>query len=139
VNKPHRWNISFIRNFMLTFGLVSSLFDYLTFGTLLVILHATETQFQTGWYLESTLTELLILLVIRTQRPFWRSKPAGILMIAVLAVAVVTFVLPFSPLNKALGMAPLPLSIIAILSAITVLYVGASELAKRYFYRHVHW
>ena len=139
VKKPHRWNITFIRNFMLTFGLVSSIFDYLTFGTLLFILHAQETQFQTGWYLESTITELLILLVIRTQRPFWRSKPARILMIAVLAVAVVTFVLPFSPLNVALGMAPLPLPILAILGGIAVAYVGASELAKRYFFRHAHW
>jgi Mg2+-importing ATPase len=124
---------------MLTFGLVSSVFDYLTFGVLLWVLHANESQFQTGWYLASTITELLILLVIRTQRPFYRSRPARVLWMAVLAVAVITLLLPYTPLNRVLGMVPLPAPIILLLGIITVLYIAASEVAKRIFYRHAHW
>ncbi|MCE5259700.1 MAG: magnesium-translocating P-type ATPase, partial [Chloroflexi bacterium] len=90
VQTPQRWNIRFIRRFMVTFGLVSSVFDYLTFGALLLMLHAAEAEFQTGWFVESTLTELLILLVIRTRRPFWKSKPARVVLVAVVAVALVT-------------------------------------------------
>ncbi|MHB9031949.1 MAG: magnesium-translocating P-type ATPase [Anaerolineae bacterium] len=136
VEKPRRWNIRFIRNFMLTFGLISSVFDYLTFGALLYILKASETQFQTGWFIESTITELLILLVIRTRRPFFRSKPAAVVAWAVLAVAVVTLALPYSPLNHILGMTPLPLGFVGLLLGITLAYVAASEVAKYIFYKH---
>ncbi len=139
IDQPHRWNIRFIRSFMLVFGLVSSVFDYLTFGVLLWILHAQESQFQTGWYLTSTITELLILLIIRTRRPFYRSKPARILLIAVGVVAVVTVGLPFSPLRHVLGMTPLPLPILLLLALITLLYVVTSEVAKHIFYRHAHF
>ncbi|MCE5257437.1 MAG: cation transporting ATPase C-terminal domain-containing protein, partial [Chloroflexi bacterium] len=93
-------------------------------------------EFQTGWFVESTLTELLILLVIRTRRPFWKSKPARVVLVAVVAVALVTVLLPFSPLNHILGMTPLPLPFIGLLGAITVAYVAVSEAAKHIFYRH---
>lgn len=76
IKQPRRWDIKFIRNFMVIFGLVSSAFDYLAFGTLLLVVRATTDQFRTGWFLESVLTELLIVLVVRTQRPFFRSNPS---------------------------------------------------------------
>jgi len=74
VEKPRRWNIQFIRNFMMTFGTLSSVFDYLTFGMLLLILHATTDQFRTGWFLEAVISNSVTVLVIRTRRTFFRSK-----------------------------------------------------------------
>ncbi len=135
IERPRRWNIRFIRNFMVTFGTVSSVFDYLTFGTLLFVLHATVDQFRTGWFLESVMTELLIMLVIRTQMPFFKSRPGKYLLIGTLIVASVTLALPYSPLNGILNLAPLPLPILLVLMGIAVLYVVASELAKRFFYK----
>ena len=70
VDKPRRWNVRFIRNFMITFGLVSSVFDFLTFGVLLLVLGASVGAFRTGWFVESVVTELLTLLIVRTRRPF---------------------------------------------------------------------
>jgi Mg2+-importing ATPase len=137
VERPRRWDIRFIRSFMVTFGLVSSVFDYLTFGVLMLVLHAQESTFQTGWFLESVLTELLILLVIRTQRPFFKSMPGRALLLAVLAVAAVTVLLPYSPLSQVLGFVRLPLVLVLVLLGITVLYVLGSELAKRFFYARV--
>ncbi len=139
VEKPRRWNIRFIRDFMVTFGAVSSVFDYLTFGTLLLILHATTGQFRTGWFLESVLTELLILLVIRTRRPFFKSRPSRYLLVATLVVAGVTVILPYSPLNGLLGFTPLPPAILLILGGITVLYIATSELAKKVFYQRLQF
>ncbi len=75
VERPHRWNIRFIRDFMIIFGLVSSVFDYLTFGMLLFVVRASPEQFRTGWFIESLLTELVIALVVRTRGPFFRSRP----------------------------------------------------------------
>jgi Mg2+-importing ATPase len=137
VQKPQRWNVRFIRNFMFTFGAVSSVFDYLTFGALLLILNATQDQFRTGWFLESAMTELLIMLVIRTQKPFFRSRPGKYLLIGTLIVAAVTLVLPYSPLSGVLGFTPLSLSPLLVLGVITLLYVLASETAKRVFYTRV--
>jgi Mg2+-importing ATPase len=137
VERPRRWDVRFIRDFMVTFGLVSSMFDYLTFGTLLLVVHATQDQFRTGWFLESVLTELLILLVIRTQRPFFRSRPGRYLVVSALVVAGVTLALPFSPLKGLLGFTPLPLSLLLLLLGITVPYVITSEVAKRFFYKRV--
>ncbi len=137
VERPRRWNIQFIRDFMVTFGTVSSVFDYLTFGMLLFIFHATTDQFRTGWFLVSVLTELLILLVIRTQRPFFKSKPGGYLLISALIVGGVTLVLPYVPLSELLGFTPLPTSLLLVLGGIAVLYVVSSELAKKAFYRKV--
>jgi Mg2+-importing ATPase len=137
IERPRRWNIHFIRDFMVTFGAVSSVFDYLTFGLLLLIVRATETPFQTAWFLESVLTELLILLVIRTRRPFFRSRPGRYLTISALVVAAITAILPYSPLQGLLGFTPLPLPLLLALLGITVLYIATSEVAKRLFYKRV--
>ena len=103
----------------------------------MIVFRATESTFQTAWFLESVLTELLILLVIRTQRPFYRSRPGRGLLIAVLIVAVATIGLPYSPLGRVLGFVRLlPLTIL-LLGGITVLYVLGSELAKKLFYARV--
>jgi Mg2+-importing ATPase len=135
VDEPRRWDIHLIRRFMLTFGLVSSVFDYLTFGVLLLFLHATPNEFRTGWFLESVISASLIVLVIRTRRPFFQSKPGRLLLMATLAVVTATFLLPYSPLSGILGLAPMPGSFLSALGVILVLYIVAAELAKRIFYR----
>jgi Mg2+-importing ATPase len=139
IERPRRWDVRFIRDFMVTFGLVSSAFDYLTFGTLLLLFHATTDQFRTGWFLQSVLTELLILLVIRTRRPFFKSRPGRYLLIAALIVVAVTLLLPYSPLSGLLGFTPLPLPVLLVLGGIAVLYIASSEVAKRFFYQRVQF
>nr|MBN1228156.1 magnesium-translocating P-type ATPase [Anaerolineae bacterium] len=135
VTCPRRWDIRFIRDFMVTFGLISSLFDYLTFGLLLLVLHAGQDEFRSGWFVLSIITELLILLVMRTQKPFFRSKPSRALLAAALAVSVVTLLIPYTPLNTSLGLAPIPPTTLLALLGIAALYITASELAKYWFYR----
>ena len=131
VSLPRRLDHHFIRRFMIAFGLVSSVFDYLTFGALLIVFRATEAQFQTGWFIESLMTELFIVMVIRTHRPFFRSKPGRILAIATLLVAATTITLPYTALGKIFGLVPLPWHIMLTLIGITTLYLLASELVKR--------
>ena len=120
---------------MVTFGLVSSVFDYLTFGTLLLVLRATTAQFRTGWFLESVVTELLIMMVIRTRQLFWRSRPAKYLLMGTVAVGITTLVLPYTPVGAPLGLVPIPLPVVFVLGGIAVGYAVSSEVAKHLFYR----
>jgi Mg2+-importing ATPase len=137
VARPHRWNIRFIRDFMIIFGLVSSVFDYSTFALLLLVLRATESQFQTGWFIESLLTELVIALVVRTRRPFYRSQPGTLLWVSTLVVSLITLALPYLPFGEFLGFTPLPVWVMLMLATLTGLYVVAAEIAKKYFYARV--
>jgi Mg2+-importing ATPase len=137
VARPRRWDIRFIRAFMILFGLVSSVFDYTTFGLLLLVVGATERQFQTGWFIESLLTELVIALVVRTRRPFFRSRPGRLLWVSTLIVSLITLAMPYLPMGAFLGFTPLPAWLMAALVLNTGLYVVAAEVAKRYFYARV--
>ncbi len=139
VEKPRRWNIQFIRNFMLTFGILSSVFDYLTFGVLLLILHANTYQFRTGWFIESVISASVTVLVIRTRKPFFRSKPGKYLLIATLLIVVVTILFPFTPLAGLLGFQQLPMTILLVIGMIVVVYMIAAEIAKRFFYKRVNF
>jgi Mg2+-importing ATPase len=134
VQRPRRWDIRFIRNFMVLFGLVSSVFDYLTFGLLLLLVRATPAVFRTAWFIESLLTELVIALVVRTRRPFFRSRPGRWLLISTGLVTAVTLAIPYLPFSSYLGFVPLPAWLMLVLVAITGLYVLAAEAAKKYFY-----
>jgi Mg2+-importing ATPase len=134
IDQPRRWDIAFIRKFMLTFGLVSSVFDYLTFGALLWILNASPEQFRTGWFVESVISASAIVLVIRTRRTCFTSRPGLHLALATLAVAIVTLLLPVLPIASPLGLTPMPLSFLFLLAAILVGYVLTAELVKRQFY-----
>ena len=131
VDRPRRWDIRFIGRFMIVFGLVSAVFDFLTFGVLQIVFRATPELFRTGWFVESLLTELVIALVVRTRRPFFRSRPGKVLLIATIGLVVVTFAIPYLPFASALGFVPLPGTLVAAISGITVLYVVATELTKR--------
>jgi Mg2+-importing ATPase len=108
----------------------------LTFGVLLLVLKAGEDQFRTGWFIESLFTELFILLVVRTRRPFFKSKPGFWLWVSTLLVGVATLILPYLPgIQPIFGFVPLPPLMMALLMLITVLYIAANEVAKRIFFR----
>lgn len=131
---PRRWEIGFVRRFMVTFGLISSLFDFLTFGFLIVVAGAGEARFQTAWFIESLLTELLIVFIIRTRKNFWQSRPARLLAGLTAVVVAVAFALPFLPMAEWFGFVPLPASILAGLIVISLLYLFVSEVAKHWFF-----
>jgi len=137
VDHPRRWDIKAIRKFMITFGLVSSIFDYLTFGLFLIILHANESQFRTGWFMESVVSASMIVLVIRSRKPFFKSKPGKYLLMTTLLIAVVTIFLPFTPLGTILGFTPLSFTTYLLLALIVILYIFAAEITKTIFYKVV--
>ena len=126
-----------IRNFMLVFGTLSSVFDYLTFGALLLVLRADEAAFRTGWFLESVISASLIELVVRSRRPFWRSRPSVYLLWTTMAVVVGSFALPYTPAAQPLGFGPVPPAFLLMLAAIVVSYIAVAEFAKRLFYHRM--
>jgi len=137
LDRPRRWNIDFIRKFMITFGLVSSIFDYMTFGVLLFLLHANERQFQTGWFMESVVSAAMIVLVIRTRKPFFKSKPGILLLIATLLIVGVVILIPYTPIAPLFRFEPLPPVFILTLAVIVGLYVIMAEMIKKLFYKIV--
>ncbi|WP_156738263.1 HAD-IC family P-type ATPase, partial [Mycobacterium sp. E2699] len=132
---PAHWNVAFIRRFMLTFGPINSLFDFLTFGFMLGILHAGEVAFHTGWFLENLLTQTFIVFAIRTRRvPFLRSRPGTLLTVTLMSVDVVGFALTVTPLGRKLGFTPLPWQFYAALAVFIVAYLVLVEVTKKLFY-----
>jgi Mg2+-importing ATPase len=133
--QPRHWDIKFIRNFMLVLGSVSSIFDFLTFGLLLWVFNATETLFQTGWFMESLATQVLVIFVIRTRGSPLRSRPNPLLAGTSLIVAAVGVLLPYTAIGRWFGFVPLPLTFLAALGAMVVCYLVLAEGVKRWFYR----
>jgi Mg2+-importing ATPase len=131
---PRHWDIGYVRRFMVAFGLVSSVFDFVTFGFLILVAGATVQIFQTGWFVESLITELGIVMIVRTRKPFWKSRPSGLLSWLTLAVGGVAIAIPFLPGAGWFGFVPLPVPIMAGLIAITLAYLAASEATKRWFF-----
>lgn len=134
VLKPLRWDIHYVRRFMLTFGLVSSVFDFLTFGFLLFIIGATAQIFQTGWFVESLITQLTIILVVRTREAAWKSYPNRLLLWLTLAICILTVTIPYSPGASTFGFVPLSFTIMGGLAVISVTYLIVSELVKYRFF-----
>ena len=131
---PQRWNLKQLKNFMIVFGLHSSVFDYLTFFVLYK-LFKSEQVFHTGWFIESICTELLILFVVRTHRSLLKSKP-GKLLIALSALGLfITIALPFTPFAAQLGFVVPPLQLLGIISGILVLYVVTADILKLIFFK----
>ncbi len=137
IDRPRRWNIRFIRTFMLVFGMLSSVFDYLTFGALLFILHADVHQFRAGWFMESVISASLIVLVVRTRMPFIKSRPGKYLLVATLSIVAAALIIPFTPLGGVFGFSKLPVSFILLMGWIVALYIAMAEVLKRIFYRYV--
>jgi len=129
------WDVHDLRRYMLVFGLTSSLFDLLTFWLLLKVFHASEPLFQTSWFVVSLLTELAVLLVLRTHRPAWKSRPGTVLWTTTLLVAAVALALPFiHPVASLFGLVPLPPGLLGAMLIVVLAYVAATEFAKRRFY-----
>ncbi|HJW17425.1 MAG TPA: magnesium-translocating P-type ATPase [Flavisolibacter sp.] len=136
VNAPKKWNISNIRRFMIVFGLQSSVFDFTTFGLLYYYFHATVKEFRTAWFIESLLTEILILLVIRTRRPFFKSRPSSYLLWASLFTFIVAVILPYLPFAQLFELAPLPLTVMVAIILVVFLYILVAEVSKKYLIRN---
>jgi Mg2+-importing ATPase len=134
---PQRWDLGFVKRFMLIFGLLSSVFDYLTFGLLILVLHANEKVFQTGWLIESVTSATLIVLVVRTRMPFFKSLPGRFLSVATILVLLLVLFIPISPLAAWFGFTPLPLTYYAWLFLILASYMTTAELVKHWFYRQL--
>lgn len=138
IDQPRRWDVGFIRRFMMSFGFASSIFDFMTFGAILYFFGGeNQDLFRTGWFIESTLTGLMILLVVRTQRPFFLSRPGTLFLIAEAVIAAIVLWLPFSPLGPTLGFVVPPAGLLAIVLVITLLYGIGMEVVKRLFYRYL--
>jgi len=131
LQKPQRWDLSLIRNFMLFIGPISSIFDFLTFYVLLHFFRTSEAQFHTGWFVESLATQTLVLFVIRTSKNPLRSRPSAPLVATCLAVVAIGIYLPFSPLAGLLGFTQLPAAYFAFLAVATATYLLLVEAAKR--------
>jgi P-type Mg2+ transporter len=136
LQSAQRWNVAEVRRFMLVFGLISSLFDLLTFVLLVKVFHAGPALFHSGWFVVSLLTELAVVLVLRTRFVAWRSKPSALLAWTTLAVALLAVALPFiAPAAQLFGFVAMPASLVATLLAIVLAYVVATEAAKHWFWQ----
>jgi Mg2+-importing ATPase len=133
--RPHRFDVSFVRRFMLTMGPVSSAFDLLTFAALLLALHASAEVFRTGWFIESLASQVLVIFVIRTRGSAFSSRPSKWLTILAASVLSIAVALTTSPWARTLGFTTLPLPFYAILGGLLVTYLASAELVKRRFYR----
>jgi len=139
MERPRRWNIKFIYQFMIVFGIISSVFDYLTFIILLYVLKVTPGIFQTSWFLVSVATELIILLVMRTQKVFLKSKPSKYLLINTLLMFGIVFALIYIPFGNILGFTPLSIELLFVLGGIILLYIIMNEITKWIFYKKVQY
>ena len=136
LHRPSHWDIGFIRRFMMVFGPLSSVFDFLTFAVMLGVFHAGAAEFRSGWFVESLATQTLVIFAIRTRRvPFFRSHPSLPLTLAALSVVTVGALLPATPLAPTLGFSPLPAGFFAALAGMVVAYLVLVEFGKLLFYR----
>jgi len=138
IQSPQQWDMRFIRRFMLTFGLLSSVFDYVTFGILLLLLHVKEKVFQTGWFIESVISAVLIVLVVRTRLPFFKSLPGRYLSAATVFILLIVLALPLTPLASLFGFIKIPVMLYGWMILVVICYVAAAELVKKWFYRKIN-
>jgi Mg2+-importing ATPase len=134
IDQPRRWDLGFIRRFMLIFGPLSSVFDLATFAVLLWLMKANESIFHTGWFVESVLSAALVVFAVRTRLPFAKSRPSRTMLAMTLLVIAVTLTLPYTPLATLLGFTPLPVQFLLLILGIVAAYFLSAEFAKRWFY-----
>jgi Mg2+-importing ATPase len=136
ISTPKKWDIDFIKKFIVVFGPISSIFDFITFLVLLVIFHADATFFQTAWFVESICTQTLVIFVIRTRVvPFYRSRPSRMLFASTIAIVLIACALPFTVIGSLFGFVQLPLVFFAVLGALVISYLVLVELVKYWFFR----
>jgi len=134
LERPRRWGLSEIRNFMLVIGLLSSVFDFLTFPVLLHMFRAGEALFHTGWFVESLATQVLVIFVIRTRGNPLRSKPHAVLTMTSLAVVAVGALIPYTPFGARIGFVPMPGLFFLILPGMVLAYLALVQAANVRFY-----
>lgn len=138
MHKPRRWDISFIKKTMYVFGPLSTLFDFAMFGVLWLFMRGNPSVFQTGWFIGSLATQTLVIHVIRTREtPFFKSLASNALIATTTLVVVIGWLLPFTPLGRAVGLVPLPALLYVAILTIVVLYLVTADAAKRWFYKSV--
>lgn len=130
LNRPHRWNIGLIRRFMLGVGPVSSLFDFLTFYTLLQVFHYSEEKFHTGWFIESLTTQTLVLFVIRTAGRPWVERPSIALAITTIAITLIGIAIPYTLFAPSMGFVPLGFHFFVFLFIVVSSYLAIVEVVK---------
>jgi Mg2+-importing ATPase len=136
IEKPKRWDVSFIRKFMIFLGPISSIFDFLTFFVMLLVFNATEPLFQTAWFVESLLTQTFVIFVIRTRKtPFYKSRPSRLLLFSSLCIVGFASIVPFTPLGALFGFVELPLTFFIFLAVLICAYLMLVEIVKRWFYK----
>ena len=136
LQSPVTWDMKFIKRFMIIFGITSSVFDYLTFVVLLLLFKANEQLFQTGWMLESVISAMVVMLIVRTKRPVIKSKPSKKLLVAIILVAVALIAIIYSPINTYLGLIALPSKALLSMLGISFIYALTAEILKKQFYKH---
>ena len=135
LERPAQWDIRLIRQFMILFGPISSIFDFATFAVMLFAFHAQGSLFQTAWFTESLGTQSLVIFAIRTRRvPFFRSRPSLALSMGTLGSVAVGLALPFSPIGRVFGFTPLPAVFLAVLGFMVVVYLAIVEIGKKVFF-----
>jgi Mg2+-importing ATPase len=133
--RPEHWDIRFVRNFMLVLGPVSSLFDFLTFALLLFVFRANEAQFQTGWFIESLATQVLVIFVLRTRRNPLRSRPSLLLAFTSVAVVAAAVALPYTQAGRWFGFVPPSIDFVLAIGALVAVYLVLAQAVKSVFYR----
>jgi Mg2+-importing ATPase len=151
IERPKRWDISFIRNFMIVEGPLSSIFDYATFLIMFFVFGIPVTaalsgvplatlfqqhMFQTAWFIESLITQTLVVFVIRTRiSPFWKSKPGKYLVLSSLSVVAAALIIPYTPLGGLFHFVPPPPLFYVFLLLMIVTYLFLAEVVKKWFYK----
>lgn len=136
---PKKWNLKFIKKFMIRFGLLSSVFDFLTFGILIYILKSNPEHFRSGWFLVAILTQFSALMILRSKKPFYKSKPSNLMFLITLIMLLIVFIIPYSPLGDILELPPIPIRTLTLLLMVVILYIIANEFMKRIFYRKINF
>lgn len=137
VENPRRWDLKFISKFMLVFGLLSTLFDYVTFAVLIFLLHANTDEFRSTWFTESLISASIVVLVIRTRRPLFKSKPRKYLVLAILTIVGLTLAIPITPLGQLFELKSLSITYLVAVSLIVLSYIFTAELTKKIFYKRI--
>ncbi len=135
LERPGKWNIGIIRKYMLFFGIHSSLFDMISFLTLYLVLNVKDAAFQTGWFIESVLSELFIVFIIRTHKSFFKSRPGKYLFIFSSVALALTIAFPYFPFANSIGLTPLPAPILGLMFLIVLVYIITADILKVWFFR----
>lgn len=135
LQQPQKWDIQLIKRFMVWFGIQSSLFDFFTFALLLWLFKASESSFQTSWFLESVLTEILVLMILRTRGSIFNSLPSTALLVTCLMTLGTAIALPFLSLGSIIGLRPLPLPLLLSMIGVALLYGILLETTKKRFFQ----